>query len=67
MNAEQAKTCVAAHDLPVNVDFFTLTVEQVKAVIIIADTFKYKRPKGSKGSRAHQFYKELMKHFKDSK
>lgn len=65
MNAEQARNYVAAYELPVNVDFFSLTIEEVKAVIAVADVFKYKRPKGSKGSRALQFYKELMKHFKE--
>lgn len=67
MTAEQAKTSVAAYDIPVNVDFFTLTSEQVKNVIAIADTYKYKRPKNSQGSKARHFYKELMRHFKEDK
>ena len=64
MTPEQAKTSVAAYDIPVNVDFFTLTSEQVKNVTVIADTYKDKRPKNSKGSKARHFYKELMRHFK---
>ena len=64
MTPEQAKTSVAAYDIPVNVDFFTLTSEQVKNVTAIADIYKYKRPKNSQGSKARHFYKELMRHFK---
>lgn len=66
MNAEQAKVLVEKYYLPINVPFFALLDEEVKAVNAAADCAKYKRPKGSKGSRAHQFYKELMKHFKDN-
>lgn len=65
MNAEQAKMLVEKYCLPANVPFFALLNEEVKAVNAAADEVKYKRPKGSKGSRALQFYKELMKHFKE--
>lgn len=64
MTPDQAKSSVAAYDIPVNVDFFTLTDEQVKNVTAIAGIYKYKRPKNSQGSKARHFYKELMRHFK---
>lgn len=65
MNAEQAKIYVAAQNIPINVDYFTLTQEQVSEMLKLADMAKYKRPKGSKLSRGRSFYKELMKHFKE--
>ena len=64
MTPEQAKTSVAAYDIPVNVDFFTLTDGHVKDLTNLATLYKYKRPKNSQGSKARHFYKELMRHFK---
>lgn len=64
MNIEQARYLTDKYSIPVNEPFFALLDEEVKAVNAAADEVKFKRPKGSKGSRALQFYKELIKHLK---
>lgn len=65
MTPDQAKTYVAAWDLPIDVDYFALSMEQVEALNTVADIIKYKRPKGSQGSKARHLYKELMHKIKE--
>lgn len=67
MNAEVAKAILVDYNIPINVDFFTLTDGHVKDLTNIAALYKYKRPKNSQGSKARHFYKELMRHFKEDK
>ena len=64
MTPEVAKAILVDYDIPVNVDFFTLTDGQVKDLTNLATLYKYKRPKNSQGSKARHFYKELMRHIK---
>ena len=64
MTPEVAKAIIVDYDIPVKVDFFTLTDGQVKDLTNLAALYKYKRPKNSQGSKARHFYKELMRHIK---
>ena len=57
MTPEVAKAILVDYDIPVNVDFFTLTDGQVKDLTNLATLYKYKRPKNSQGRRHDIFTK----------
>lgn len=64
MNSEQALAYLRKHNIPVKADFFQLDDADIANVIAAAVEAKYKRPKGGQGSKAKNFYRELMRHFK---
>lgn len=49
-------------NIAVGQDFYTLSPEQVLALLVEADREKYRLPRGATGSRARYFHERLQRH-----
>ena len=64
MKRADAIALAARHEIPLNVDFYTLPLSTVERVIKAADERKYRRPRSANGSRARYFYEYLNRSLK---
>lgn len=60
MTRYEARSLIATYSIPIGMDFFMLTPEDVERVLVVADLVKYKKPLSAKGSRARAFYSYIM-------
>ncbi len=61
INASEARNVAARYGFPLNVDFHTLTTDQVEAVLQAADSVGYRKPANANGSRARYFHAYLVR------
>lgn len=61
MTRYEARSLIGTYAIPICLDFFTLTPQDVERVLVIADLVKYRKPINMHGSRARVFYAYLMK------
>lgn len=61
MNAYEASNLVYRHRIPVEKDFFTLSLSEVERVLDAANEWKYRKPKQANGSRGRYFFCALQR------
>jgi hypothetical protein len=61
LTRSQARNVLALAQCPLDVDFHSLSTDQVETLIAYADTLKYRPPKNRNGSRARYFHAYLVR------
>lgn len=56
MDSQTAYETLRICGVPLNDDYHRLSTDQVEALLVQADKFKYRKPKNANGSRARYFH-----------
>lgn len=59
MTKFEATQIASAHNIPMGVDFHTLSSDVVHKILDAAKEFNYRKPKNANGSKARYFYARL--------